>query len=69
VTLSERATILCQRLGIPESALKKARSGPVSTHEGREYFIVIGTLPDGRSVRMQCRHDRRNHIVSFRPLS
>jgi hypothetical protein len=56
-------------LGIAESWLKQARCGAVSTHEGREYFIVIGSLPDGRSVRMQCRHDRRHHIVSFRPIS
>jgi hypothetical protein len=68
VTLGERASKLCASLGIPENALQKARSGSISEHEGREFLIVIGELPDGRSVRMMCRFDRTNHIVTFRTL-
>jgi hypothetical protein len=68
VSLGERALSLCGRLGIPETDLRTARCGTVSTHEGAQYLIVIGDLPDGRSVRMLCRHDRPNHIVTFRPL-
>jgi hypothetical protein len=69
VTLGESARRWCQRLGVPESDLKSARAGSVTTYEGTQYLIVTGELPDGRAIRMQCRHDRSNHIVSFRPVS
>jgi hypothetical protein len=69
VTLSERAQKLCAQHGIAESDLKIARASEVSSYEGREYWVVIGELPDGRSVRMSCQHGRTGHIVTFRPLS
>jgi hypothetical protein len=69
VTLSERARKLSTQFGISESALRQARCSSISTLEGREYFIVIGTLSDGRTVRMNCGYAQRNHIVSFRPIS
>jgi hypothetical protein len=68
VTLGERALTVCQQLGIPPNDAKNARSTASSTYEGREYLIVIGQLTDGRSIRMMCRHDRPEHIVSLRPL-
>jgi hypothetical protein len=68
VTLGETASKLCARTDISENALRSARAGSVSEHEGREYLVVIGELPDGRSVRMSCRFDRPYHIVTFRPL-
>lgn len=68
VTLGERAERLCAQLGISENDIRRVRSKSVSIHEGREYLIVIGELPDGRSVRMSCRYDRPNHVVTFRPL-
>lgn len=68
VTLSERAIHLCRQFGISVNDAKNARSQATSTYEGREFLVVIGPLPDGRSLRMNCRHDRPEHIVSFRPV-
>lgn len=69
VTLSERARNLCGQLGITEADVRMARCGNVSTHEGAQYLVVLGELADGRTIRMLCRYDRTNHIVTFRPLS
>lgn len=68
VILSRRAQALCAQLGISQGDLRKARAGPTSGWEGREYYVVTGELPDGRSVRMSCRHDHRHYIVTFRPI-
>jgi hypothetical protein len=68
VTLGERALSLCEQLGISVNDAKNARSSANSTYPAPEFLMVIGTLPDGRSIRMWCRHDRPAHIVSFRPL-
>ncbi len=67
VILSGRARDLCAKLGILHDDLRKARAGPTSSWEGREYFVVTGNLPDGQPVEMKCRHDHRNYIVTFRP--
>lgn len=68
VTLGEGARRTSKQLGVPEDAVRRARSGAISSYDGREYLTVVGELPDGRSIRMNCRFDRPNHIVSFRPL-
>jgi hypothetical protein len=68
VTLGEGARRMCPRLGIAESDVRDARAGSISEHDSPEYLIVMGELPDGRSVRMMCRHDMPWHVVSFRPV-
>jgi hypothetical protein len=69
VTLGERARSLCSQLGVTEEDVRMARCGDISTHEGTQYLVVLGELADGRTIRMLCRYDRPNHIVTFRPLS
>ena len=69
VTLGERALALCEQLGIAPNDARNARSEASSTYPGAEYLVVIGQLPDGRSIRMLCRHDRPQHIVTFRPMT
>lgn len=68
VILGGAAKAFAKRIGLAEADLKTARLGPVSDLGGREYMILLGTLPDGRSVHMKCRFDEPLYIASFRPL-
>lgn len=69
VTLGEAARHLCRRLGRPETDIQAARSGSGSVFQGREYLIVVGEAPDGRTIRMACRHDRPHHVITWRELT
>lgn len=66
VILGGSAKAFAKRIGVPEEDVKLARVGAVSDLGGNEFLILLGTLPDGRSVRMLCRHDIPAYVVSFR---
>jgi hypothetical protein len=68
VILGGAAKAFAKRIGIAEEDVKAARVGPVSDLGGREWLILLGTLPDGRSVRLTCRFDEPFYISSFRPI-
>ena len=68
VTLSDRARAACRRLGIGEPTVERMRAGAVSTYDGGSYLVVEASLPDGRRVRMTCRHDLPGHVCSLRVL-
>ena len=65
VTLSCRARAACARLGIAEPVAKRARAGGVATHETPRFLVVMGDLPDGRAVRMECSPARPEYVSSL----
>lgn len=69
VSLGPVAMRFCERLGVPPNALRAARAGHSVTISAREDWLVVhGELPDGRAVRMHCRHDLPSYVSSFRLL-
>jgi len=66
VILGGAAKAYAKRVGLVEDDVKAALCGSVSDLEGTAYRILLGTLPDGRSVRFKCRYDLPNYVVSFR---
>lgn len=66
IILGGAAKAYAKRVSVAEAEVKSALAGPVSDLGGNEFRILLGTLPDGRSVRFKCRHDLPSYIVSFR---
>lgn len=54
-----------QQLGLTRGDIAAALYGPGSRHEGREFMIKDGVLPDGRRVRLYCQYGREQHVVKF----
>jgi hypothetical protein len=65
VTLSPGALASCERLGIDEIAIRRARADSVSEFARPAYLVVIGQLPDGRTIRLSCRHDLPKHVAAL----
>jgi hypothetical protein len=66
ITLSPGARATCERLGITEIEVRRARSSSVSERAQPQYLVVYGELEGGRSIVMSCQHDRPWHVVSVR---
>lgn len=66
ITLSCLARATAERLGLDELVVKRCRAASTSSHEQPGFLVVNGQLPDGRVLRMHCRHDQPAHIVSLR---
>lgn len=66
VTLSLRAAATCDRLGIDEREVRRARAGTASEREQPRWLVVYGELADGRAIVMNCRHDRPWHVDAVR---
>jgi hypothetical protein len=66
VILGGAAKAFAKRVGITEREVKEARAGEVSDLGGIEFRILLGTLSDGRTIRMLCRFDLPHYISSFR---
>jgi hypothetical protein len=66
VTLGGAAVAYAMRAGLSISDVKEARAGSVSELGGSEYKILIGTIPDGRSIRLVCRYDVPGNVVTCR---
>lgn len=66
ITLSPGARATCQRLGITEVDVRRARAGECSELEQPQYLVLYGELGDGRPIVMSCQHDRPWHVISVR---
>lgn len=63
ITLSCLARAAAARLGVDELTVKRARADAGHTYETPAFLVAVCRLPDGRQLRLQCRHDQPEHVV------
>jgi hypothetical protein len=66
IVLAGPAQTACSRLGIPERAVKRARARSISSYDTPRHTVVVGELPDGRAVQMNCQVTRPGYVLSVR---
>lgn len=63
VTLSCLARSTARSLGLTEPDVQRARRCCFREHEEPKFLVAYSELADGRTLRMDCRHDRPGDVV------